>query len=113
MSVSASHSQSQAPVVSRAPFLSKLARKRMEAARVRHQCEVRRASERLADKRNRVSERIPMPRPAVIREHLDHGTHYTLLDWDSGRKIGEFPADTAQRLASHSGIPVQHMENGV
>jgi len=97
VSVSASPTQSQA--VTRAPFLSKLARKRMEAARVRHQCEVKHAADRLADKRNRVSERIPMPRPAVVREHLQHGTHYTLLDWDCGRKIGEFPADTLQRLS--------------
>jgi hypothetical protein len=97
VSVSASPIQSQ--TVTRAPFMSKLARKRMEAARVRHQCEIKQAADRLADKRNRVSERIPMPRPAVTRERLQHGTHYTLLDWNSGRLIGEFPADTVQRLA--------------
>ena len=54
--------------------------------------------ERLNDKRNRMSERIPMPRPAVICEQLDHGKHYTLLDWDSGRLVGEFPADTEERI---------------
>jgi hypothetical protein len=99
VSPSASPSQSQSVVVGHTPFLSKLARKRIEAARVRRQREIQRASERLADKRNRASERVPMPRAAVILEHLDHGTHYTLLDWESGRLIGEFAADKAARLA--------------
>jgi hypothetical protein len=95
----ASLNSSQARSVSPVAYISKLARKRMEAARIRHQREKQQAVERLNDKRNRISERIPMPRPAVIREHLDHGTHYTLLDWNSGRRIGEFAADTAARLA--------------
>lgn len=74
------------------PRLSRLAKKRMEAARIRHQRAVQ-------DQRNRVAERIPMPKPAVILEKLDHGTTYTLLHWTTGHKVGEFPADIAARQA--------------
>jgi len=90
----ANHSSHSRPV-----YLSKLARKRIEAARIRHQLDSQKAIDRLRDSRNRISERIPMPRPAVIRESLDHGTVYTLLDWECGQKVGEFAADRAERLA--------------
>lgn len=81
------------------PYLSKLARKRMQAAQVRRRLDEQHTAERLKDKRNRMSDRIPMPKPSVIREQLEHGTHYTLLHWEEGRLIGEFAADTEARVA--------------
>ncbi len=96
----------QAQALSAKPYVSKLARKRMQAAQVRRSLDERHTAERLKDKRNRVSERIPMPKPSVIREQLEHGTHYTLLHWEEGRLIGEFAADTEARMARSAAASV-------
>ena len=83
-------------------YLGRMARKRIAAAKVRQEIEQVRRLEQTRDKRNRISERIPMPRPSVIKEQLMNGSHYTLLCWISGRLIGEFAADREARCARQS-----------